>query len=201
MSQDKGPIGAVTIAGEIVDGKAGLGTAGAETIVRAIEKGLKKDDLKLRWWSGSTASGSAIARADPASDLAAKEKKIPVVVSMGTYAASGGYWVSTPGDFIFAEPSTVTGSIGAFGLVAELRRTLTKLGIGADGVWTTPLSGEPDLLHGLSDAADALIQAGVEYLFALPRHRRGGAAQDPGGSLTASRRAACGTAEPPASSA
>jgi len=48
--------------------------------------------------------------------LAAKEKKIPVVVSMGSVAASGGYWVSTPADFIYAEPSTITGSIGVFGV-------------------------------------------------------------------------------------
>jgi protease-4 len=166
VTQDKGPIGVVTIAGEIVDGKAGPGTAGAETIVRAIEKGLKKDDLKALVVRVDSPGGSAIASERiRQAILAAKEKKIPVVVSMGTYAASGGYWVSTPGDFIFAEPSTVTGSIGVFGLLPSFEGTLTKLGIGADGVRTTPLSGEPDLLHGPSDAADALIQAGVEQIY------------------------------------
>jgi len=166
VSQDKGPIGVVTVAGEIVDGKAGPGTAGAETIVRAIEKGLKKDDLKALVVRVDSPGGSAIASERiRQAILAAKEKKIPVVVSMGTYAASGGYWVSTPGDFIFAEPSTVTGSIGVFGLLPSFEGTLTKLGIGADGVRTTPLSGEPDLLHGPSDAADALIQAGVEQIY------------------------------------
>lgn len=166
VSEDKGPIGVVTIAGEIVDGKAGPGTAGAETIVRAIEKGLKKDDLKALVVRVDSPGGSAIASERiRQAILAAKEKKIPVVVSMGTYAASGGYWVSTPGDYIFAEPSTVTGSIGVFGLLPSFEGTLTKLGIGADGVKTTPLSGEPDLLHGPSDAADALIQAGVEQIY------------------------------------
>jgi protease-4 len=166
VTQEKGPIGVVTIAGEIVDGKAGPGTAGADTIVRAIEKGLKKDDLKALVVRVDSPGGSAIASERiRQAILAAKEKKIPVVVSMGTYAASGGYWVSTPGDFIFAEPSTVTGSIGVFGLLPSFEGTLTKLGIGADGVRTTPLSGEPDLLHGPSDAADALIQAGVEQIY------------------------------------
>ena len=67
---------------------------------------------------------------------------------MGSVAASGGYWVSTPADFIYAEPSTITGSIGVFGIIASFQGTLQKLGIGADGVKTTPLSGEPDLLKG-----------------------------------------------------
>ncbi len=97
--------------------------------------------------------------------LAAKEKKLPVVVSMGSVAASGGYWVSTPGDFVFAEPSTITGSIGVFGLLPSFEGTLAKLGIGADGIKTTPLSGEPDLLKGPSEAADALVQAGVEQIY------------------------------------
>jgi protease-4 len=167
VSEDKGPIGVVTIAGEIVDGKAGPGTAGAETIVRAIEKGLKKEKLKALVVRVDSPGGSAIASERIRQALlAVKEKKIPVVVSMGSVAASGGYWVSTPGDFVFAEPSTVTGSIGVFGLLPSFEGTLTKLGIGADGIKTTPLSGEPDLLHGPSDAADALIQAGVEQIYA-----------------------------------
>ena len=85
---------------------------------------------------------------------------------MGSVAASGGYWVATPGDFIFAEPSTITGSIGVFGVLPSFEGTLAKLGIGADGIKTTPLSGEPDLLKGPSpEAADALIQAGVEQVY------------------------------------
>ena len=166
VSQDKGPIGVVTIAGEIVDGKAGPGTAGAETITRAIEKGLAKDDLKALIVRVDSPGGSVLASERIRQALlSAKEKKIPVVVSMGSVAASGGYWVATPGDFIFAEPSTITGSIGVFGVLPSFEGTLAKLGVGADGIKTTPLSGEPDLLHGPSDAADALIQAGVEQIY------------------------------------
>jgi protease-4 len=167
VSEDKGPIGVVTVAGEIIDGKAGPGTAGAETIARAIEKGLKKNDLKALIVRVDSPGGSVMASERIRQALlSAKEKKIPIVVSMGSVAASGGYWVATPGDFIFAEPSTVTGSIGVFGLLPSFEGSLAKLGIGADGIKTTPLSGEPDLLHGPSDTADALIQAGVEQIYA-----------------------------------
>jgi protease-4 len=97
--------------------------------------------------------------------LSAKAKRIPVVVSMGSVAASGGYWVSTPADFIYAEPSTITGSIGVFGVIPSFQGTLKKLGIGADGVKTTPLSGEPDLFKGPSPEAGQLIQSGVNSMY------------------------------------
>jgi protease-4 len=166
VSEDEGPIGVVTIAGEIVDGKAGPGRAGGETIARVIEKGLAKQNLKALIVRIDSPGGSAMASERIRQALlSAKEQKIPVVVSMGNVAASGGYWVSTPGDFVFAEPSTITGSIGVFGVLPSFEGTLAKLGVGADGIRTTPLSGEPDLLKGPSDAADALIQAGVEQVY------------------------------------
>ena len=167
IDRSEGPIGVVTIAGEIVDGKAGPGRAGGETIARLIEKGLARDNLKALVVRIDSPGGSAMAAERiRQSLLAAKGKKIPIVVSMGNVAASGGYWVATPGDYVFAEPSTITGSIGVFGLLPSFEGTLAKLGIGADGIKTTPLSGEPDLLKGPSDAADALIQAGVEQIYA-----------------------------------
>lgn len=166
VSRDEGPIGVVTIAGEIVDGKARPGRAGGETIVRIIEKGLAEKHLKALIVRVDSPGGSAMASERIRQALLdVKERKIPVVVSMGSVAASGGYWVATPGDFVFAEPSTITGSIGVFGVLPSFEGTLAKLGIGADGIKTTPLSGEPDLLNGPSDAADALIQAGVEQVY------------------------------------
>ena len=161
-----GPIGVVTIAGEIVDGKAGAGTAGGDTIAAAIAKGLRGNKFKalvVRIDSpGGSVTGSERIRQ---ALLAVKEKKIPIVVSMGSVAASGGYWVSTPGDYVFAEPSTITGSIGVFGILPSFQGTLAKLGVGADGIKTTALSGEPDLLHGPSPEAGALVQAGVESMY------------------------------------
>lgn len=162
-SDSGGEIGIVTIAGDIVDGEANLGTAGAETIVRALEKGLRERDLKALVVRIDSGGGSALASERiRQAVLAAKAKGLPVVTSMGSVAASGGYWVATAGDRIYAEPSTITGSIGVFGILPSFEGALTKLGLGADGVKTTPLSGEPDLLRGPSPEADRLLQMGVD---------------------------------------
>ena len=161
-----GNIGVVTIAGMIVDGKAPLGTAGGDSVAEAIENGLREGDLDALVVRVDSPGGSVMASERIRQALlAAKEKKIPVVVSMGSVAASGGYWVATPADFIFAEPSTITGSIGVFGVLPSFQGSLQKLGVGADGIKTTPLSGEPDLLRGPSAEAGALIQAGVESTY------------------------------------
>ncbi|HWU93245.1 MAG TPA: signal peptide peptidase SppA [Sphingomicrobium sp.] len=160
-----GPIGVVTVAGMIVDGTASAGTAGGDTIAQEIndgvDKGIKALIVRVDSPGGSVLASERIREAI----LRAKAKHIPVVVSMGSVAASGGYWVSTPGDFIYAEPSTITGSIGVFGVLPSFQGTLQKLGIGADGVKTTPLSGEPDLLRGPSPEAGRLIQTGVEATY------------------------------------
>jgi protease-4 len=162
----KGPIGVVTIAGMIVDGKAGPGTAGGDTIASEIEDGIRTKGLKALVVRVDSPGGSVLASERIRQALLeAKAKKIPVVVSMGSVAASGGYWVSTPGDFIYAEPSTITGSIGVFGVIPSFQGTLQKLGVGADGVKTTPLSGEPDLFKGPSPEASQLIQSGVESMY------------------------------------
>jgi protease IV len=87
------------------------------------------------------------------------------VVSMGNLAASGGYWVAMAGDKIYAEPSTITGSIGVFAILPSFKGTLAKLGIGADGVKTTPLSGEPDLMRGPSPEVGKLLQTSVESTY------------------------------------
>ncbi|HEX3421838.1 MAG TPA: signal peptide peptidase SppA [Sphingomicrobium sp.] len=161
----KGPIGIVTIAGLIEDGRAGPGTAGGDTIAKEIDDGvrggIKALVVRVDSPGGSVLASERIRQAL----LDAKSKKIPIVVSMGSVAASGGYWVSTPGDFIYAEPSTITGSIGVFGIIPSFQGTLQKLGVGADGVKTTPLSGEPDLFKGPSPEASVLIQSGVNSMY------------------------------------
>jgi protease-4 len=161
-----GPIGVVTIAGDIVDGKGSAGNAGGDTIARevrdGIRKGMKALVVRVDSPGGSVLASERIRQAL----LEAKGKGIPVVVSMGSVAASGGYWVSTPANFIYAEPSTITGSIGVFGVLPSFQGTLQKLGVGADGVKTTPLSGEPDLLKGPSPEVNQLIQTGIEEMYA-----------------------------------
>jgi protease-4 len=161
-----GRIGVVTVAGNIVDGEAGPGTAGADTIAEHIRKGLKDKDLaalvvRVDSPGGSTTASERIRQAV----LDAKSTGIPVVISMGSVAASGGYWIATAGDVIFAEPETITGSIGVFGILPSFEGALQKLGVGADGIKTTPLSGEPDLLRGPSDVADRLLQTGVDSTY------------------------------------
>lgn len=155
-------IGVVTIAGEISDGEAGPGEAGATRIARLLDEALDQDlgALVVRVDSpGGTVTGSeAIRRAI----LRHKAKGIPVVVSMGNVAASGGYWVSTPADRIFAEPETITGSIGIYGLLPTFEDTLAEWGVTTDGVRTTELSGQPDLAAGLTPQAAAVLQASIE---------------------------------------
>ena len=164
--EPKGPIGVVTIAGMIVDGNAGPGSAGGDTIALAIEKGLQDKAVKALVVRVDSPGGSVLASERIRQALLkAKANKIPVVVSMGSVAASGGYWVSTPADFIYAEPSTITGSIGVFGVLPSFQGTLKKLGVGADGVKSTPLAGEPDLFKGPSPEVNTLIQTGVQSMY------------------------------------
>jgi len=172
-----GTIGVITIAGEISDGSAGPGEAGAERIVRLLDDALGDNlaALVVRVDSpGGTVTGSeAIRRAI----LRHKARGIPIAVSMANVAASGGYWVSTPADRIFAEPSTATGSIGIFGVVPTFEDALAEWGVTSDGVQTTPLSGQPDLFAGLTPEADAILQAtvasGYERFLGLVAQSRG----------------------------
>ncbi|MGV3555559.1 MAG: signal peptide peptidase SppA [Croceibacterium sp.] len=156
-------IGVVTIAGEISDGTAGPGSAGADRIVGLLDEALEDDlaALVVRVDSpGGTVTGSeAIRRAI----LRHKVNKIPIAVSMGNVAASGGYWVATPGDRIFAEPETITGSIGIFGVIPTFEGLLADYGVTTDGVKTTPLSGQPDLLAGFTPETEALLQSTLEF--------------------------------------
>ena len=166
VAEPQGPIGVVTVAGMIVDGEAGPGTAGGDTIANAIARGVRERGIKALVVRVDTPGGSVLASERIRQALVeAKSRDIPVVISMGNVAASGGYWIATAGDFIYAEPSTITGSIGVFGVLPSFQGTLEKLGIGADGVKTTPLSGEPDLLKGPSPEVNSLIQAGVEAMY------------------------------------
>ena len=160
-------IGVITVAGTIVDGEAKSGTAGGDTIAKLLLDGLATKNLKALVVRVDSPGGSVLASERiRQAILQAKAAKLPVVVSMGGLAASGGYWVSTPGDVVFAEPNTITGSIGVFGVLPTFENTLSKIGVTADGVGTTPLSGQPDVLRGTNPAFDAIMQSGVEHIYA-----------------------------------
>jgi len=161
-----GQIGVLTIAGDIVDGEAGPGTAGGDSIARMLQDALDRRDLKALVVRVDSPGGSVLAAERIRSALAqAKAGGLPIVVSMGDVAASGGYWVSTTADRIFAEPSTITGSIGVFGILPSFEGLLGKIGITTDGVGTTPLSGEPDLLGGVSPEFNRISQLSVENIY------------------------------------
>ena len=163
---ESGSIGVVTVAGMIIDGEASAGTAGGDSIAALIDKAVRQGGLKALVVRVDSSGGSVLASERiRQAILTGKRKGMPIVVSMGNVAASGGYWVATPADFIYAEPSTITGSIGVFGILPSFEGTLQKLGVGVDGIKTTPLTGEPDLLRGPSPVADAILQAGVESVY------------------------------------
>ena len=172
-------IAVVTVAGDIVDGDAGPGTAGGDRIADLVDKAASSGDyaaLVVRVDSpGGSVSGAERIRAAIAR---MKDKKLPVAVSMGSLAASGGYWVATPADRIFAEPATITGSIGIFAIIPSFEEALAKIGVGTDGVRTTALSGQPDVFGGFSPTVEAVIQQQIESgygrfvgLVATSRHK------------------------------
>lgn len=163
---DDGQIGILTVAGEIVDGEAGPGTAAGDTISDLLYNALAEKDLKALVVRVDSPGGSVMASEKiRAAIMEAKRQGLPIVVSMADVAASGGYWVSTPADIIFAQPDTITGSIGVFGIVPSFEGTLAKMGITTDGVRTTPLSGQPDIAGGTTPQFDQIMQLGVEDIY------------------------------------
>ncbi len=166
-SESGTPIAVVPVVGTIVDGKQPSGTAGGDTVAKHILKAVADDSVKALVLRVDSPGGSVLASEQIRQALLqAKAKKLPVVVSMANLAASGGYWVSTPGDKVIAEPDTITGSIGVFGVLPSFEGTLAKWGINADGIKTTPLSGEPDVFKGFSPEFDTLAQSSVEDIYA-----------------------------------
>lgn len=154
-------IGIITIAGEIVDGDAGPGTAGGTRIADLLDEALD-DDLAALVVRVDSPGGSVTASEEIRRAIQRfRDRKIPVAVSMANVAASGGYWVATPGERIFAEPETVTGSIGVFAVIPTFEQAAARLGVTADGVRTTELSGQPDPIGGFTPAMDALLQTTI----------------------------------------
>ena len=160
-------VGVVYVSGNIVDGEAPRGTAGSATIRQALEKALdENDNIKALVVRVDSGGGSVTASEEiRAALLAAKADGLPVVASFGSVAASGGYWVATAADEIYAQPSTITGSIGVFAILPSFPRALAEIGITSDGVKTTPYSGEPDVVAGLSPEVRQVLQMGVEDVY------------------------------------
>ena len=143
-------VGVIVAQGEITGGDAQQGRVGARTMVELIQRARQDDDIKavvLRIDSpGGLVQASELIREQL--DLTRKAGK-PVVASMGDVAASGGYWIAMGADEVIADPATITGSIGVFGLVPTFEGTMEKIGVNVEGVATTWLAGATDLRRPL----------------------------------------------------
>ena len=143
-------VGVIVAQGEITGGDAQQGRVGARTMVELIQRARQDDDIKavvLRIDSpGGLVQASELIREQL--DLTRKAGK-PVVASMGDVAASGGYWIAMGADEVIADPATITGSIGVFGLVPTFESTMEKIGVNVEGVATTWLAGATDLRRPL----------------------------------------------------
>ena len=150
----------VVAEGEIAGGKQSPGSIGGEstaTLIRAAREDRKTKALVLRVNSpgGEVFAAEQIRREVQLT----REAGIPVVVSMGDVAASGGYWISMNANRIFAQPNTITGSIGIFGLYYSIPTTLAKFGVQSDGVATGPMAGAFDITRPLDPKVGSVIQA------------------------------------------
>ena len=153
-------IAIVPVEGTLVPGDSEEGMAGSDTIIGYIDTALEAEDLAAIVLRVNSPGGSVFA-----SDLIrrklseATEADIPVIVSMGSVAASGGYWISAEADEIWALPTTITGSIGAFSAFPTIEGIVDYIGVTVDGVGTTPLAGEASLNRGLSPEMASIVQA------------------------------------------
>ncbi|NHB91741.1 signal peptide peptidase SppA [Photorhabdus cinerea] len=161
-SSSKGNIAVIVAQGAIIDGQQAPGMVGGDTTAAQIRQARLDDNIKavvLRVNSpGGSVSASDVIRTELAALRAANK---PVVVSMGGLAASGGYWISTPANYIIANQSTLTGSIGIFGVITTYENSLDHIGIHTDGIATTPLA-DISFTKGLSKEFSELMQLNIE---------------------------------------
>lgn len=160
-------VGVVVASGEILDGDQPPGTIGSDSAVRLLRKARYEDSIKavvLRIDSpgGSMLASEIIRREIDALRAAGK----PVIASMSSMAASGGYYIAMDADEIWASPTTLTGSIGVWAVLPTFRQTLQKIGVTTDGVGTTDLAGALNLGRSLTPEAKEILQAGVEHAYA-----------------------------------
>ena len=161
---DERPQVAVVVAeGEIVGGEQPPGRIGGESTSDLLHAARDDNAVKAVVLRVNSPGGEVYASEQIRREVVAlQEAGKPVIVSMGDLAASGGYWISTDADRIFADPSTITGSIGIFGLIPTIPRTLEKIGVHSDGTGTTRFAGAFDLTRPLAPEVGAVIQSVIE---------------------------------------
>jgi len=159
-------IGLIIASGTILDGVQPSGSIGGESLARLIRRAREDSDIRALILRIDSPGGSAFA-----SELILRELEVfqatdrPIVVSMGSVAASGGYWIAMNADEIWASPSTLTGSIGVWSAFPTVQRTLAELGIHIDGVGTTELAGQMDPLQGVGEDISEYIQLSIERTY------------------------------------
>lgn len=160
----KESVGIIVASGNIVDGEQPAGTIGGDSLAKLIRQARRDDDIKAVVLRIDSGGGSAFASEVIRAELQKlQDAGKPLVVSMGSMAASGGYWIAAGADEIWATPATLTGSIGIFGAFPTVENMLQGLGVSTDGVGTTAVAGKlrPDL--PLDPILASAIQSGVEY--------------------------------------
>jgi protease-4 len=156
----------VVAKGSIVDGEQPEGTIGGDTLASIFARLRDEDEVKAVVLRIDSGGGSAFASDIIRDAISATQKKgIPVVVSMGSYAASGGYWIAADADRVLALSTTLTGSIGVFGIVPTVEDSLAALGIYSDGVGTTDIAGMMRLDRPMTQQSEMIFQAGVDNIY------------------------------------
>ena len=160
-------VAVIVASGSILDGSQPPGTIGGDSTAATIRRAIDDDDVKALVLRVDSGGGSAFASEIIQRELQVfRESDRPVVVSMSSVAASGGYWISMGADQIWASPTTITGSIGVGATFPTFSRSLDRIGVHVDGVGTTRLSGQDNLMRELGDDFSAMIQHSIERVYA-----------------------------------
>jgi protease-4 len=159
----KKKIGVIVAAGEILDGSQPPGAIGGDSTAELVREARSDDDIEAIVIRVDSPGGSVFASEQIYREVRAAQKDgKPVIVSMGDLAASGGYYIATSADEIWAHPATITGSIGIFGAIPTFEGTLGKIGVNVDGVGTTNLSGQLRIDRPMGEDAKKLLQSMIE---------------------------------------
>lgn len=158
-------IGVIVASGTILDGEQMEGSIGGDSLSFLLRQARQDTSLKALVLRVDSPGGSAFASDLIRQELLEVRKKMPVIVSMGSVAASGGYWIAAEADEIWAQPTTITGSIGVFGIIPTFEDSLAALGVSSDGVGTTKLADINHLDRPLSEEAATLIQLSIENIY------------------------------------
>ncbi|MDO6746113.1 signal peptide peptidase SppA [Gilvimarinus sp. 1_MG-2023] len=162
----KSYVGVINASGTIYDGEQPPGTVGSDSFINLLRQARDDGDIKALVIRIDSPGGSAFASEVIRAEIqAVRDSGIPVLISMGGVAASGGYWMATSADEIWALPSTITGSIGVFSVIPTLDQSLDKLGIHTDGIGSTSLAGAMNPALPMDKQTAFIMQSSVDGIY------------------------------------